>query len=65
MLPQLKIYKKTFQSLQQTKTTSIANNKGLYNILNSYEELNLNVYIDHNEEKKIFKNEKYSNQLLF
>lgn len=63
VIPMLKQMKKTFEGLQQIKTTSIANNKGLYNILNSYEELNLNVYVEHQEEKKIFHSEK--NQKLY
>ncbi len=46
VIPQLKAMKKMFENLQAIKTTSIANNKGLYNILNNYEELNLNVYAE-------------------
>ena len=58
VLPQLKVMKKTFETLQQIKTTSIANNKGLFNIMNSYEELNLNVYVEQSNERKIFQNDK-------
>ena len=62
VLPQLKTMKKTFEGLQQIKTTSIANNKGLYNILNSYEGLNLEIYVDQSEERKLFTNEKNKQQ---
>jgi hypothetical protein len=53
VLPQLKVMKKSIQQFQSIKTSSIANQKGLYNILNSYEGLNLTVYVEHNPEKQV------------
>lgn len=61
VIPQLKVLKKGIQTVQQIKTSSIANHKGLYNILTNYENLNLNVYVEQNKQKMVFAHETLSN----
>lgn len=53
VIPQLKAMKKAIEQFQHIKTTSIANHKGLYNILVNYEGLNLNVYVEHSNDKLV------------
>jgi hypothetical protein len=57
VLPQLKQMKKQIEQYQGVKTTSIANHKGLYNILFNYESLNLNVYVEHDSGKQVLNSE--------
>ena len=59
--------KKAIKNFQSIKTSNIANNKGFYNILANYEELNLNVYVEHDKQKMVLKHETkdadYKNQV--
>jgi FixJ family two-component response regulator len=48
VIPNLKIMKKTIENFRGIKTSGIANNKILLNLLEKYEELNMNCYTENN-----------------
>lgn len=57
VVPQLKTMKKVIKNFSSIKVANIANNKGLYNILQNYEDLNLNVYVEHDKQRMVFAHE--------
>lgn len=46
VLPQLKLTKKIIEDFKGIKNTAIANYKLYFNLLDKYEEMNLNVYME-------------------
>ena len=49
--------KKVIKNFSSVKTANIANHKGFYNILQNYEDLNLNVYVEHDKSRMVFGND--------
>lgn len=50
VLPQLKVMKKTIENFKNIKNSAIANYKLFFNVLDKYEEINFNMYVEKNEE---------------
>ena len=53
VLPQLKVMKKTLENFRGLKSSAIANNKLLVNLLDKYEELNLTTYVEGKNDKLV------------
>lgn len=53
VLPQLKAMKKIIENFKGIKNSAIANYKFFFNLLDNYEQWNLNVYVESNAEKLV------------